>query len=460
LYLPREAPRCDSVPILVLAYCPLFRKSSQPMSDLAFDHKKLSNWILLAMLLGLVVGTIINIFLSDMVWVQTFVVDGVLAVVGEVFVRFLSMLVVPLVFVSLITGVSSLSDPSKLGRVGGKSVALYMLTTGVAISLALAASVIVQPGVGANPGSVVEREISAQPSFKQVLIDMVPRNPVEAMANGDMLPIIVFAILIGLSIALSGRAGANVGQFFADFNAVIMRLVGFVMLLAPYGVFALIAGLAATTGLSTFEGLIKYVVLVLVVLVLHATITYSLLLKLLTGLSPRIFFSKLRGVLAFAFSTASSGATIPVTLKTVEQRLGADNKVASFTVPLGATINMDGTAIMQGIAAGFIAQYYGVDLSIGQYLMIVLMVIMASVGAAGVPGVGLILLAGVLSAVGLPAEGIGLILGVDRLLDMTRTAVNVTGDAMVTTVVAYTEDELDTDVFNETSQESSAAAAS
>jgi len=430
------------------------------MSDLAFDHKKLSNWILLAMLLGLVVGTIINIFLSDMVWVQTFVVDGVLAVVGEVFVRFLSMLVVPLVFVSLITGVSSLSDPSKLGRVGGKSVALYMLTTGVAISLALAASVIVQPGVGANPGSVVEREISAQPSFKQVLIDMVPRNPVEAMANGDMLPIIVFAILIGLSIALSGRAGANVGQFFADFNAVIMRLVGFVMLLAPYGVFALIAGLAATTGLSTFEGLIKYVVLVLVVLVLHATITYSLLLKLLTGLSPRIFFSKLRGVLAFAFSTASSGATIPVTLKTVEQRLGADNKVASFTVPLGATINMDGTAIMQGIAAGFIAQYYGVDLSIGQYLMIVLMVIMASVGAAGVPGVGLILLAGVLSAVGLPAEGIGLILGVDRLLDMTRTAVNVTGDAMVTTVVAYTEDELDTDVFNETSQESSAAAAS
>jgi len=430
------------------------------MSDLAFDHKKLSNWILLAMLLGLVVGTIINIFLSDMVWVQTFVVDGVLAVVGEVFVRFLSMLVVPLVFVSLITGVSSLSDPSKLGRVGGKSVALYMLTTGVAISLALAASVIVQPGVGANPGSVVEREISAQPSFKQVLIDMVPRNPVEAMANGDMLPIIVFAILIGLSIALSGRAGANVGQFFADFNAVIMRLVGFVMLLAPYGVFALIAGLAATTGLSTFEGLIKYVVLVLVVLVLHATITYSLLLKLLTGLSPRIFFSKLRGVLAFAFSTASSGATIPVTLKTVEQRLGADNKVASFTVPLGATINMDGTAIMQGIAAGFIAQYYGVDLSIGQYLMIVLMVIMASVGAAGVPGVGLILLAGVLSAVGLPAEGIGLILGVDRLLDMTRTAVNVTGDAMVTTVVAYTEDELDTDVFNETSQESSATAAS
>lgn len=423
------------------------------MSDLSFNHKKLSNRILFGMGLGLVVGILINLFIADIAWVQTFIIDGLFAVVGEIFVRFLSMLVVPLVFVSLITGVSSLSDPSKLGRVGGKAIALYMLTTGIAISLALAAAVIVKPGVGANPESLVEREISAQPSFTQVLVDMVPRNPVEAMANGDMLPIIVFAVLIGLSIALSGSAGRNVGQFFADFNTVIMRLVGFVMLLAPYGVFALIAGLAATTGLSTFEGLIKYVLLVLIVLVIHATVTYSIILKLLTGLSPRIFFSKLKGVLAFAFSTASSGATIPVTLKTVEQRLGADNKVASFTVPLGATINMDGTAIMQGIAAGFIAQYYGVDLNIGQYLMIVLMVIMASVGAAGVPGVGLILLAGVLAAVGLPAEAIGLILGVDRLLDMTRTAVNVTGDAMVTTVVADSEGELDRDVFNDESVE-------
>lgn len=423
------------------------------MSDLSFNHKKLSNRILFGMGLGLVVGILINLFIAELAWVQTFIIDGLFAVVGEIFVRFLSMLVVPLVFVSLITGVSSLSDPSKLGRVGGKAIALYMLTTGIAISLALAAAVIVKPGIGANPESSVEREISAQPSFTQVLVDMVPRNPVEAMANGDMLPIIVFAVLIGLSIALSGSAGRNVGQFFADFNTVIMRLVGFVMLLAPYGVFALIAGLAATTGLSTFEGLIKYVLLVLIVLVFHATVTYSIILKLLTGLSPRIFFSKLKGVLAFAFSTASSGATIPVTLKTVEQRLGADNKVASFTVPLGATINMDGTAIMQGIAAGFIAQYYGVDLNIGQYLMIVLMVIMASVGAAGVPGVGLILLAGVLAAVGLPAEAIGLILGVDRLLDMTRTAVNVTGDAMVTTVVADSEGELDRDVFNDESVE-------
>jgi len=266
-----------------------------------------------------------------------------------------------------------------------------------------------------------------------------------------MLPIIVFSVLIGLSIAVAGDPGKRVGRFFSDFNEVVMQLVGFVMLLAPYGVFALITVLAATTGWETFVGVLKYVVLVIMVLVAHAAFTYSTILRVLGGLSPRIFFSKMRAVLAFAFSTASSGATIPVTLRTVEKRLGVDNRVASFTIPLGATINMDGTAIMQGIATGFIAQYYGIDLSFSQYLMVVLMVIMASIGAAGVPGVGLILLAGVLSSVGLPAEGIALILGVDRLLDMTRTAVNVCGDAMVTCVVARSENELDLEIFHDLS---------
>jgi Na+/H+-dicarboxylate symporter len=413
------------------------------------DHQRLSNRILMAMGLGLVVGVILNFTVAEVTWVKSFVIDGVLATVGEIFVRFLSMLVVPLVFVSLITGVSALSDPSKLGRVGGKAVGLYLFTTGVAVTLALLAAIIIQPGVGASPTVLVEREIAAQPSFFEVIANIVPRNPVQAMAEGDMLPIIVFAILVGLSISLSGQAGSRIGQFFNDANTVVMRLVGFVMALAPYGVFALITVLAATTGWGTFVGVLKYVILVMVMLVLHAGVTYSLILKLTTGLSPRIFFSKMRGVMAFAFSTASSAATIPVTLKTVQNELGVNNRISSFTVPLGATINMDGTAIMQGIAAGFIAQYFGVDLSLGQYLMIVMMVIMASIGAAGVPGVGLVLLAGVLAQVGLPAEGIALILGVDRLLDMTRTAVNVSGDAMVTTVVAHSESELDHSVYHQ-----------
>ena len=418
------------------------------MQEHHFDHRRISNQILAGLVLGLAFGILLNFTVADQEWAQSLLIDGVFTVVGEIFVRFLSMLVVPLVFVSLVTGVSSLSDPKKLGRVGGKAVGLYMITTGVAVSLALLAGLLFKPGVGAAPAEVVEREIEAQPSFGQVLIEMVPRNPVEAMANGDMLPIIVFAILIGLSIALSGESGKRVGQFFADFNEVVMRLVGFVMLLAPYGVFALITTLAASTGWSTFVGVLKYVILVLVMLVVHATVTYSTLLKVLGGLSPLRFFGKMRAVLAFAFSTASSGATIPVTLRTAERRLGADNRVASFTVPLGATINMDGTAIMQGIATAFIAQYYGVDLGLGQYLMVILMVIMASIGAAGVPGVGLILLAGVLKSVGLPAEGIALILGVDRILDMTRTAVNVCGDATVTCLVAKSEDDLDLDTFN------------
>lgn len=417
------------------------------MTELTFDHQKLSNRILGSMVLGLFVGIALNFTMADNEWFQAMVLEGFLSMVGEIFVRFLSMLVVPLVFVSLITGVSALSDPKKLGRVGGKAVSLYLFTTGIAVTLALVSAVIVQPGIGASPEVLVEREIAAQPSFFQVLVDMVPRNPVQAMANGDMLPIIVFAVLVGLSIALAGEPGKRIGHFFSDFNTVVMRLVGFVMIMAPYGVFALITVLAATTGWATFLGVLKYVLLVLAILVVHASVSYSLILKLFTGLSPMIFFSKMRGVLAFAFSTASSAATIPVTLKTVQQQLGVNNRVSSFTVPLGATINMDGTAIMQGIAAGFIAQYYGVDLTFGQYLMVVVMVIIASIGAAGVPGVGLVLLAGVLAQVGLPAEGIALILGVDRILDMTRTAVNVTGDAMVTTVVANSEGELDHAVY-------------
>jgi len=420
------------------------------MSELSFDHQKLSNRILSAMGLGLLVGIALNFTIAENEWFRAMILDGVLSTIGEIFVRFLSMLVVPLVFVSLITGVSALSDPKKLGRVGGKAISLYLFTTGVAVTLALLSAVIVQPGIGASPEVLVEREIAAQPSFFQVIVDMVPRNPVQAMAEGDMLPIIVFAVLIGLSIALAGDPGKRIGHFFNDFNTVVMRLVGFVMLMAPYGVFALITVLAATTGWSTFLGVLKYVILVFVMLVVHATVSYSLILKLFTGLSPLTFFSKMRGVLAFAFSTASSAATIPVTLKTVQQQLGVNNRVSSFTVPLGATINMDGTAIMQGIAAGFIAQYYGVDLSLGQYLMVVVMVIIASIGAAGVPGVGLVLLAGVLTQVGLPAEGIALILGVDRLLDMTRTAVNVTGDAIVTVVVANSEGELDHSVYQQT----------
>jgi Na+/H+-dicarboxylate symporter len=315
--------------------------------------------------------------------------------------------------------------------------------------MALAAAVIFKPGVGANPVSMVETEIAQVTPLTQVLIDMVPNNPVAAMADARMLPIIFFAILLGLAITMSGEKGKRISSWFQDFNEVIMKLVTIVMKVAPYGVFALIAILAATSNAGDFMAVGKYIILVFAVLFLQALVVYPTMIVLLARLSPRLFLYKMRAAMMFAFSMASSNATIPVTLDSVENRVGVSNKIASFTIPLGATINMDGTAIMQGIATGFIAQFYGIDLSISQYLMVVVMVIMASIGTAGIPSVGLVLLAGVLAQVGLPEEGIALILGVDRLLDMTRTAVNVTGDAAVTMIVAKGEGELDLDVFHD-----------
>jgi Na+/H+-dicarboxylate symporter len=262
-----------------------------------------------------------------------------------------------------------------------------------------------------------------------------------------MLQIIVFSILFGLAMTLAGEPGQKLLGVFQDLNSVIMRLVMMLMNLAPYGVFCLIAKVFAIQGFGAFEHLVRYFLVVLGVLLLHALVVYPALLRGLAGLEPLTFFRKMRDPIALAFSTASSNATLPVTLENVERRLGAGNSVASFTIPLGATINMDGTAIMQGVATVFIAQAYGVDIGMTGYLMVVLTATLASVGTAGVPGVGLIMLAMVLRQVNLPVEGIGLIIGVDRLLDMVRTAVNVTGDSTVTCIVAQTEGQLDGEVF-------------
>jgi Na+/H+-dicarboxylate symporter len=428
-------------------YAPIIKAQGKPMSTR--KQISLSTKIFIAMVLGGLFGGVLNL-LGTPDWSQIWLIEGLFGVVGQVFISLLKMLVVPLVFVSLICGGSSLADPKLLGRVGGKAIGLYLFTTGVAVSLALTAAVIFQPGIGANPVTLVEKEIAEVTPFTQVLIEMVPNNPVAAMADAKMLPIIFFAVLLGIAITLSGESGKRISNWFQDFNQVIMKLVTIVMAVAPYGVFALIANLAASSNAADFMAVGKYIVLVISVLLIHGLLVYPSLLVLFTRLNPLVFLYKMRAAMMFAFSTASSNATIPVTLETVEKRVGVSNKVASFTIPLGATINMDGTAIMQGIATGFIAQFYGIDLSISQYLMVVIMVIMASIGAAGIPSVGLVLLAGVLAQVGLPEEGIALILGVDRLLDMTRTVVNITGDATVTTIVARSEGQLDETIFNDT----------
>ncbi|MFU8892424.1 MAG: dicarboxylate/amino acid:cation symporter [Luteolibacter sp.] len=408
---------------------------------------KLTRNIILGLGLGLFLGLVIH-------WVSppdqgdslvhAVLTHGILHVAGQVFLAGLMVLVVPLVFVSLVCGTAALDDIRRLGRIGVKTVGLYLFTTAIAISLALIAALLVKPGKAFNlSGNEVEYAAREAPSLAQVIIDIFPRNPIHAMAEGNMLQIIVFAILFGVAMSLAGDAGKRLLGIFEDLNTVIMRLVWIIMAAAPFGVFALIARTFATQGFDAIPPLLKYFLLVLGVLCAHALITYPLMLKLMSGISPHAFLRKMREVQLFAFSTASSNATLPVTLRTVQQQFGVSRSVASFTVPLGATINMDGTAVMQGVATVFIAQAFGVDLSVGDYLMVILTATLASIGTAGVPGVGLVMLAMVLNQVGLPVEGIALILGVDRLLDMVRTAVNVTGDAAVTCIVAKSEGELD-----------------
>ncbi len=308
---------------------------------------------------------------------------------------------------------------------------------------------IVQPGRGFELAASSTFTPGEAPPLAQILINIFPSNPVRAMAEGNMLQVIVFAVLVGLALVMAGAPGKRILSLFEDANVVVMKLVTIVMIVAPYGVFALLARTFAAEGFSAIAPLAKYFVLVLAVLIMHALGTYPLVLRLLTGLSPLQFLRNARAVPVFAFSTAGSSATLPVTLETAEKRMGVGNSVASFTLPLGATVNMDGTAIMQGVATVFIAGAYGISMTLTDYGMVVLTATLASIGTAGVPGVGLIMLSMVLNQVGLPVEGIALIVGVDRLLDMVRTAVNVTGDLVVTCIVARSEGQLDEATFAE-----------
>ncbi|WP_064791701.1 dicarboxylate/amino acid:cation symporter [Shewanella woodyi] len=410
----------------------------------------LTSKILIGMGAGIILGLLLRNLFPDSSFINEYITEGFLHVIGTVFVSGLKMLVVPLVFISLVCGTCSLSDPSKLGRLGGKTIAFYLFTTAIAISVAISIAILVHPGNASLVSEGLSFNAKEAPSLSEVLINIVPTNPLQAMSEGNMLQIILFAVIFGFAVSHIGERGKRVAALFNDLNEVIMRVVTLIMQLAPYGVFALMAKLALTLGLETFGSVVKYFFVVLGVLLIHGFIVYPSLLKLFTGLNPLIFIRKMRDVQLFAFSTASSNATLPVTIEAAEHRLGVDNKVASFTLPLGATINMDGTAIMQGVATVFIAQVYGVDLTITDYTMVVVTATLASIGTAGVPGVGLIMLAMVLNQVGLPVEGIALIIGVDRLLDMVRTAVNVTGDSVATVIIAKSENEFDETTFNDT----------
>lgn len=416
----------------------------------------LTNRILLAMVLGIGLGSVLEITLASISpesglygFLYNGLVMGVFDVLGRIFIASLKLLVVPLVLVSLICGMAALGASSRMGPIAGKTLGLYLVTTCIAVTLGLAIALAVGPGEGVNAVASSDFVPKEAPPIKETLINIFPTNPVAAMAEGNMLQVIVFALLVGFALTRAGAAGERLIAWFQDMEVVVMKMVGVLIELAPYGVFALLTKLFATMGFGTIFDLAAYFFTLLGALLFHGFVVYGLVLRTLTPLSPSMLRQKMRRVWAFAFSTSSSGATLPVTLRTVEKRLGVNKSVAGFAVPLGATINMDGTAIMQGVATVFIAQVYGIDLTSSQLLMVVLTATLASIGTAAVPSAGLIMLSLVLTQAGLPVEGIALILGVDRLLDMVRTAVNVTGDATVSTVVAYHEGQLDEVIFND-----------
>jgi Na+/H+-dicarboxylate symporter len=410
--------------------------------------------ILIGLIAGAVAGAIAN--LGGIEPLQ--VLFGELEVLGTAFINLITMIVIPLVVASLMVGTASLGDLRKLGRIGGKTLGYYMATTAIAVTIGLVLANVLQPGAGVSEATRDElaaryggdaagrMDIAANaPNWVDTMLGIIPRNPVQAAAEMDLLSLIFFTICFGAALTVIREDRREVVlNFFHGVNDVSMVLINWIMELAPYAVFVLIAAVVANFGFDLLQSLLMYTVVVVLGLAMHAFGTYGLILAFLARLNPPAFYKRIAAVPLFAFSTSSSNATLPLTIETAEEKVGVSNEVASFVLPLGATINMDGTALYQAVAAMFIAQIYGIDLGLGMQLTIVLTATLASVGAAGVPSAGIITLIIVLNAVGMGEHvqaGIALILGVDRILDMIRTSVNVTGDLTCSAVIARTEGE-------------------
>ncbi len=410
----------------------------------------LTTKIFIGLIGGLLVGVILNSFVPHSSFRDAVLVDGIFYVVGNGFIRLMKMLVVPLVFCSLVCGSSAIGDTKSLGKVGGKTIVFYLLTTALAVTVAISVATVVKPGVGLDMSSIEtgETTVAENVSVVDTILNIIPENPIGALADGTMLQIILFALLIGVLLAKMGERTELIANLFNQCNELMMEMTNLVMSLAPVGVFCMIAKTFANLGFDAFVPLLKYMGSVLLGLLIQCLVVYMVLLVIFTRLNPVKFIKKFFPVMAFAFSTSTSNATIPMNIDTLEERIGVSRKISSFTIPLGATINMDGTSIMQGVAVVFAAQAYGMQLGPKGYLTVIATATLASIGTAGIPSVGLVTLSMVFTAVGLPVEAIMLIMGVDRILDMIRTAVNITGDAVCTTIVAHQNGDLDRDVFN------------
>lgn len=407
----------------------------------------LTSKILLGLFLGFIFGLILK-SLPESYMKDTVIIGGVFKVLGSGFTSAIKMMVVPLVFVSLVCGASSMGDVKQLGRIGTKTMAFYLSTTAIAIVTALFLGSVLKPGEGLDMSSVVTGEVAIgeSKSLVDIILGIIPSNPIASFANGDMLQIIFFALLTGVAMSMVGEKAEPIRKVFESANDICMKMVGIIMMAAPIGVFALVAETFSTVGKDAILVLIKYLAVVLLGLAIHVTIVYGGLFKIFTKQKIMPFLKKFTKVAAITFSTSSSNASVPASMEILED-LGVGKTTRSFTIPMGATINMDGTAIMQGVAALFIAQIYGIDLEINQMMTIVLTATLASIGTAGVPGVGMIMLSMVLTSVNLPLEGIGLIMGVERIVDMFRTTVNVMGDNVCTLIVANSEKDFEVEKY-------------
>ena len=411
----------------------------------------LTTTIFIALLLGVITGIALHSFLPTGYIRDTVIINGVLDLIGSGFIRGMQMLVVPLVFCSLVCGSMAIGDTKKLGKVGIYTILFYLVTTAIAITVSLLIANFLHPGRNLDMSSVAitEVEVSETTSVKDTILSIIPTNPFRALADGTMLAIIFFALFVGILLAGMGKKSETLANVFSQGNDLMMNMTMAIMKAAPIGVFCLIAKTFGSLGYEAIAPMLKYIIVVFIALIIQCFGVYQVFLFVFTRLNPLRFIQKFFPVMAFAFSTATSNATIPLSIETLKEKLGVSRQISSFTIPLGATINMDGTAIMQGVAVVFVAEAFGILLEPIDYLTVILTATLASIGTAGVPGVGLITLSMVFHSVGLPVEGIGLIMGIDRIVDMARTAVNITGDAVCTTIVANKNGRLDRTIFGQ-----------
>lgn len=401
------------------------------MKNLKLIHK-----VFIGLISGIIVGALLYPMKENPI-VSKYIVNGLFEFLGQGFLRLVKMIIVPLVFASLVTGTAAMNDVKKLGRVGIKTLAFFMGTTAIGIIAAIVGANILKPGAGIVLENVQKAQYVAKEtdSFVKVLLNIIPTNPIEALVKGEMLQVIFFAVMTGFVITILGEKAKRLQGIFEEVNSLMLKMVSLIMELAPLGIFGLIGKTFITLGWAAMKPLASFIIVTYILLLFHGLVVYQILLRIYAKESPVAFLKKILGPMTLAFSTSSSAACIPLSLKTLKEEFNVEEKISSFTIPLGATINMDGTAIMQGVATVFIAQLYNINLTTNDYFMVVLTSVLASIGTAGVPGVGTIMLSMVLSQVGLPLEGIGMILAVDRIVDMGRTTVNITGDLVCSVII-------------------------